>query len=262
MKIISPYKDFYDFKCGPVPDTTNTYVRRPEMIRLTEAEYVGSGLEAFMKANCYYSVSFWSSTNYAFQGYILGIYPNIYIINTAIPPLFKIEINKPQYDECGKPAYVIPNNMLADTKKIEETFGVILGGTPFANKKDGVGLKYTYGRFSSGSKYINTVIEKPEFFKLLGCPVFLGPIMYANYDSDTYYAAVFYGNPNLCELNKKFVGLFNCIKELDPYIDDTIYDRIENYLYSSKVEPIAEPDNKTRIVNAGFDLKTSFRNVK
>ena len=40
------------------------------------------------------------------------------------------------------------------------------------------------------------------------------------------------------------------------------YTNIENFLWASKQEPISEPDNKTKIINHGFDLKTSFRNVK
>ena len=49
------------------------------------------------------------------------------------------------------------------------------------------------------------------------------------------------------------------------FIDDTdtpdIYTDIENYLWSMKQEPISEPDNKTKIISHGFDLKTSFRKM-
>jgi hypothetical protein len=40
-----------------------------------------------------------------------------------------------------------------------------------------------------------------------------------------------------------------------------VYTDIENYLWSMKQEPISEPDNKTKIVSHGFDLKTSFRKM-
>ena len=36
---------------------------------------------------------------------------------------------------------------------------------------------------------------------------------------------------------------------------------IENYLWSMKQEPISEPDNDTKIISHGFDLKTSFRKM-
>lgn len=40
------------------------------------------------------------------------------------------------------------------------------------------------------------------------------------------------------------------------------YTNIENFLWASRQEPMSEPDNKTKIINHGFDLKTSFRNIK
>ena len=44
--------------------------------------------------------------------------------------------------------------------------------------------------------------------------------------------------------------------------NQNIYIDIENFLWENKQEPISNPDNNTRILAAGFDLKTSFRNVK
>ena len=40
-----------------------------------------------------------------------------------------------------------------------------------------------------------------------------------------------------------------------------VYTDIENYLWSMKQEPISEPDNETKIISHGFDLKTSFRKM-
>lgn len=48
---------------------------------------------------------------------------------------------------------------------------------------------------------------------------------------------------------------FDELNQLQTYIN------IENFLASNKMEPIANPDNKTKIVNHGFDLKTSFRKM-
>jgi formyltetrahydrofolate synthetase len=45
-------------------------------------------------------------------------------------------------------------------------------------------------------------------------------------------------------------------------LDNTpVYNDIENFLWMTKQEPISEPDNKTKIINHGFDLKTSFRKM-
>ena len=47
----------------------------------------------------------------------------------------------------------------------------------------------------------------------------------------------------------------------DDLMDLNTYINIENFLWSVKQEPEANPDNKTKIVAHGFDLKTSFRKM-
>ena len=49
---------------------------------------------------------------------------------------------------------------------------------------------------------------------------------------------------------------------IDDLLDINTYNNIENFLWSIKQEPIANPDNKTKIISHGFDLKESFRNIK
>ena len=49
---------------------------------------------------------------------------------------------------------------------------------------------------------------------------------------------------------------------INELMDINTYNNIENFLWSIKQEPIANPDNKTKIISHGFDLKTSFRNIK
>lgn len=39
------------------------------------------------------------------------------------------------------------------------------------------------------------------------------------------------------------------------------YTNIENFLWASKQEPIANPDNNIKIIAHGFDTKDSFRNT-
>ena len=48
---------------------------------------------------------------------------------------------------------------------------------------------------------------------------------------------------------------YNDLADLNTYIN------IENFLWSVKQEPIVNPDNKTKIISHGFDLKTSFRKM-
>jgi ribonuclease J len=47
----------------------------------------------------------------------------------------------------------------------------------------------------------------------------------------------------------------------DLTVNRSVYNDIENFLWANKQEPISEPDNKTKIINHGFDLKTSFRKM-
>ena len=47
----------------------------------------------------------------------------------------------------------------------------------------------------------------------------------------------------------------------DELNDLNTYTNIENFLWSIKQEPEAKPDNKTKILAHGFDLKTSFRKM-
>jgi hypothetical protein len=63
---------------------------------------------------------------------------------------------------------------------------------------------------------------------------------------------------NVCfnELNMNIIKYYyNDLYDLNTYIN------IENFLWSIKQEPVATPDNKTKIQAHGFDLKTSFRKM-
>ena len=48
---------------------------------------------------------------------------------------------------------------------------------------------------------------------------------------------------------------YNELNDINTYIN------IENFLWSIKQEPVSTPDNKTKILSHGFDLKTSFRKM-
>ena len=48
---------------------------------------------------------------------------------------------------------------------------------------------------------------------------------------------------------------YNELNDINTYIN------IENFLWSIKQEPVSTPDNKTKILSHGFDLKTSFRKI-
>ena len=110
--------------------------------------------------------------------------------------------------------------------------------------------------------------EAKEVFEYIGPPVFceVSPIK----DGSVYYDLKDYkGQDKLDIFNKYWIG--NCSFEklgkniliiwMTELMSVNTYNNIENFLWSIKQEPISEPDNKTKIVNHGFDLKTSFRNM-
>ena len=84
--------------------------------------------------------------------------------------------------------------------------------------------------------------------------------MYVNKNDDIARYTHDYGltlNPIFVKQNFDVLGAnrVRIINEQNVYID------IENFLWEMKKEPESTPDNKTKIINAGFDLKTSFRNM-
>ena len=60
---------------------------------------------------------------------------------------------------------------------------------------------------------------------------------------------------------------FSYLKSIQIYFNErssndlNTYINIENFLWSVKQEPISNPDNNTKILAHGFDLKTSFRKM-
>ncbi|MBQ8223099.1 MAG: hypothetical protein IJZ87_07150 [Bacteroidales bacterium] len=105
------------------------------------------------------------------------------------------------------------------------------------------------------SRYpINSIKESSwkdeEIFRQLETPVFL------------YY---FNGSKISHVVIKNIIfneQITNWLKYIKDDLDKRdVYTDIENYLWSMKQEPISDPDNNTKIISHGFDLKTSFRKM-
>ena len=75
---------------------------------------------------------------------------------------------------------------------------------------------------------------------------------YKGKEKDKYWI----GNCSFEKLGKNILKIW-----MEELMSVNTYNNIENFLWSIKQEPISEPDNKTKIVNHGFDLKTSFRKM-
>lgn len=103
------------------------------------------------------------------------------------------------------------------------------------------------------SKYpINSIKESSwkdeEIFRQLEAPVFL---CYFDGSSGRIIKNIIF--------NEQITNWLKYIK--DDLDKRDVYTDIENYLWSMKQEPTSEPDNETKIISHGFDLKTSFRKM-
>lgn len=264
MKIISKYKDFYDYLASDF-DADITYVRTPNIIRELHEDLFD------LKYRC----SVYGDRLYRYPGHIsidkfvFGIYPYVYA-----QPYFKICINS----ACGSEViFVIPSksfiNDLVATKSIPELENKICSYCMDSlYKNDNINEAYIPKKLKMLSYYklketiLNNTykIECKEIFNKLNAPVYVW-YNYKMFDSSVYAEKINEGKmtdiryiTNIC-FNKLSINIlkywFDELNNINTYIN------IENFLWSVKQEPIANPDNKTKILNHGFDLKTSFRKM-
>jgi len=112
-------------------------------------------------------------------------------------------------------------------------------------------------------------LECPDVFNLLQAPVFIEEddfldFYHAGYslERDEAYKKrksnydQYVINPSLTALNPQIIKYW-----YDDLVNINTYNDIENFLWSIKQEPVSEPTNKQKILNHGFDLKTSFRKM-
>lgn len=161
---------------------------------------------------------------------IVGIYPYCYII----------PILTDNYEEITtKQQIIIPYELTL--KKVEDINDFL--------KNTGQKIRLQQPKYFS---FINGIEESfwkdEDIFRQLETPVFL---YYFNRSSGRIIKNVIF--------NEQPTNWLKYIK--DDLDKRDVYTDIENYLWSMKQEPISEPDNKTKIVSHGFDLKTSFRKM-
>lgn len=281
MKIISKYKDFYDYIVQDY-DADIHYVREPKAfshgdketndIVLNVNKLIDNVFSSKHKSYLpyYYRNGYYGrSLNNDIAGHIsivsatFGIYPYVYkvpIIRVADPKTYS-SINGLYYVMSTT---VVDNIMCAPTHEagvdilINEVKRLTAINTDFdKNTKfvfDYRDIKYQINA-NRGKEDIKDV------FYLLGAPVFIHTSLDAIYEG-TQYATMIDPHTayltNICfnELNMNILKYYyNDLADLNTYIN------IENFLWSIKQEPVAAPDNKTKIQAHGFDLKTSFRKM-
>ena len=280
MKIISKYKDFYDYIVQDY-DADIYYVREPKAFSHGNKETD----DIVIKANkmidnvfsekhksympYYFHNSYVNHNNKDIAGYIsivsatFGIYPYVYkvpIIRVADPKIYS-SINGLYYVMSNA---VVDKIICAPTHEegveilINEVKRLTAINTDFDKN-----TKFVFD-YKDIKRQINTNRGKEdikEVFYLLEAPVFLHTDLGVIYEG-TQYASLIDGHTayltNICfnELNMNILKYYyNDLADLNTYIN------IENFLWSIKQEPVATPDNKTKIQAHGFDLKTSFRKM-
>lgn len=281
MKIISKYKDFYDYIVQDY-DADIHYVREPKAFSNGDKETNDIVLnvnklidDVFSSKHrsylpYYYRNGYYGrSLNNDISGHIsivsatFGIYPYVYkvpIIRVADPKIYS-SINGLYYVMSNA---VVDKIMCARTHDegveilINEVKRLTAINTDFDKN-----TKFVFD-YKDIKREINTNRGKEDIkdvFYLLGAPVFIHTSLDAIYE-DTQYAAMVDPHTayltNICfnELNMNILKYYyNDLYDLNTYIN------IENFLWSIKQEPVATPDNNTKIQAHGFDLKTSFRKM-
>ena len=268
MRIISKYKDFYDYYAQDY-NADVTYVRKPFVItdKIDFSDRLGRGVV---------SSRYWSGRigahDISLQAFIFGIYPNVYMspyamircltvtMNSEYIPYFftledlaEIRKNEDLIAFCDKKAreYISNQELLRPLKNYEYwTYEKNIGESVMRNVakaecKD-VFLKYGAPVFC---EYNDKVIDTKPY---LDVKEYKG-------EADAHKWVNIHWIANCCfsKVGTDMLKIWG-----DEVMGLGTYTNIENFLWASKQEPISEPDNKTKIINHGFDLKTSFRNVK
>lgn len=255
MKIISKYKDFYDYLVQD-HDSDLVWVRKVGYAQLDDRrKYYDVG--DFMFGISYRIMQAKDSIRLSYE--VFGIYPHIYCIPIAKVRYHgyvnveteKIVISRSAYD-----------SLLAGD---EDTFikYVCDNLSDYAQeyiKQNNIKLTY--------QKHINSVNvawkkECPEIFEKFDAPIFAQynscglPNEYINEDILEDYSYRWYvTNPVFSKFTQNILKYW-----FDEVNTVNTYNNIENFLWSKKQEPVSESDNKTKILSHGFDLKTSFRKM-
>ncbi len=286
MKIISKFKDFYDYLAQDY-DADIVYSRFPKWVGDLRLR------KLYMSSTCHWkyvdqnklvgnsSTIGWSSVGLGdidCDSIVFGIYPFVYST-----PILKVYGRK--IDETWKYPFVIYikksfieelENEL-DIKSINEKISKLVTETVEDFNKSASFLdklcedvNYFPKSYYKKTSILNPIkgycrkVECQEIFKNLKSPVFIEE----NELIDFYHSPFPNKEKGKEKIKQYLVDLsFNA---LDPAIikywyndlcDLNTYNYIENFLWSIKQEPQSEQTNNEKILSHGFDLKTSFRKM-
>lgn len=281
MKIISKYnkKDFYDY-LGFQYDTSDDIV----YLRETRGLFTYKPEDYNIINKCYklienkipnYSHNV-SSNHFKYHKYsciishvIVGIYPYVYVV-----PIVELRIPYEFNKNAFKTVFIetLPYECYDNEDKILDYVnlrtGISQDNIYIYHKPNGKEFKNTRTYYMRNPKF-----ECQEIFHICNAPTFIlfvGSWLKNWYNTDSIQSII----SNSFDLIANHCGMilnpiFNECKRVniiysildDLTVNRSVYNDIENFLWANKQEPISEPDNKTKIINHGFDLKTSFRKM-
>ena len=293
MKIISKFKDFYDYLVQDF-DADIIYVREARYQYKVDdiaykhykspREWINRDETKILE----FSHSYPSHLSDLYlHVFIYGVYPYVYSVPALLiygksPYPYSKESNNPLVEFLSR-SFVdslkgLDNKKCFDmfndfaisciktyNKKNKDTF-------PFVPYEEGIEYYLsTSGYLKKNNIYEEIIsrckkLECPEIFNEFKAPVFIEEdhfldlyhTVYSSLNRDEKFRNYdqYLINPSLTEINPQLIKYW-----FDDLVHFNTYNDIENFLWSIKQEPISEPTNKQKIVNHGFDLKTSFRKM-
>lgn len=274
MKIVSKFKDFYDYLVtGYDTDETIKYLRETKVMGDQELEKLFSHVKqarmilAFSKARVNLMRTKIGRKNedlVAFLEFtVIGIYPEVRIIPTIT--VYDISGVGLYYDHNGamidKRVTLIPLEIFKEEGVVfdKERLNLISGlySLELVDKDSALiynrkyeSIRYSSRKLTSGEVDVfkspeDLVITCPDLFFTLGAPIFVAGL----------------GRGEGIEVNPCLTNLPKDKVDLDWMFQDpsNIRYRVEQFIIENSSPKIVEPDNNTKIQAAGFDLKTSFR---
>lgn len=288
MKIISDFKDFYDFNTIYDSDDSIKFHRVPEYHKDNEElEHFIDSIPIRRAQNLLKKFKRWSRTYskpmegkgyyMTFKYHVIGIFPYVYIVPLVIVNTYTTSAYGSEVEYFYKDP-TLPFNTQALTE-IGDKYGMKFiqykGKGPNKKPLHRVVLrKFTdiESSFFYLEEYISPediVIDTPEnlktpdfreLFHMIKAPVFyMSSYSCPKHDNSVFNPWSngewrFVINPDFSEI--KYISL-------KPFIDDgNIYNRIEEFIIESNTIQIPEPSNEVKIEAAGFDKVTSFRKPK
>ena len=277
MRIVSKYKDFYDFLAQD-NDADITYVRKPFLYKENLDRLYCPDHNSWYSSKNIPQSTYWyyrkkKEGDIDIENYIFGIYPYVYsqpylevaYIQKATANLSSNRITMSR-DWCEE--YI---SLKDDKDKAEMEIDLAKRLTKNLSNDDDdlfrVPKSYNPTSKTTISRYLWKE-ECPEIFMKIGAPTFVkydDAVVEPTYGFEPRQQMDVVGNgknlqyiANIC-FNKLSGGILKCW--FDELNDLNTYINIENFLWASKQEPEHVPDNNTKIINHGFDLKTSFRKM-